>query len=479
MIMKSYVIIFILFLLFTQTVFSQRLVIIDDKTTWNVALAEFQVSSSRGDISYLGNILPAFFLNHFSTISQHTLSSEEILLLRKKIISDRIIEEERRLSAQIREYDTAYFRDTTRRRDIRNRIRDIRRTIRQLEGYNIGRIPITNVKDIVFTTSNENNPLSFDIINIDRFAEGGNFDYIFYGSARQIENIVLLDIRLYSALEKREIYSASVSSEIENLFLSLDNVISEVTSILLGTTWSRITVNTDNRAADIFLNEEYIGTGIASNVLVSPGAHMLTIRGIGKEEKTVSIVLEEKRTTVFDFTVTLREEKLTAINTLPSGANVYLDSLWVGITPLIVNGLFGEIFIRKDGFRDTRLLLEDIPQNSIEISLSPYIFRRQDFITQRRNSFYTNFSFFILSVPPTFFLFAAASEYTSAFNSAVMSGTNFDEIQRLGRVRGYTFYGYHASLFLTMTLLVNTFFKISDYIRAGDVLHNRNSRSFN
>ena len=478
--MKSCFIFPVFLLLLIQPLFCQKFIVKDDQTTWNVALAEFKISSSRGDISYISSILPEFFLSQFSEISKHTLSSEEILLFRKKIISNQIIEEEKKLSSYIKEYDTAFFKDVTARRDTKNKISDSKKKLKRLKSYNLVKIKVSSLKDLLFITKDEKDvPLSFDILNIAKFAADKNFDYIFYGSARQIENIVIIEIKIYSAHEKKNIYSKSVYSEISSLFLSLDNVISEVTSVFLGTVWSKITVHTDNRDSDIYLGEKYIGTGSAFNIIVPPGEHTLTIKGAGQEEKTTQIFLEENKTTVFDFAIPLKEEKVTAINTLPQEASVYLDSLWVGITPFLLDGLTGELIIRKDGFRDTRILLNDIPQNSIEIQLSPDIFKKDEFISNKRNTFYTSLSFFILSVPIPFFLYALTSDYTGAYNSAINSSNrNYDEIDRLGRLRNYTYYGYHASLFLTMALLVNTIFKLNDYIKAGDVLYEKKNGSY-
>ena len=465
----------VFFLFLVQPVYCQRFIVKDDQTTWNVALAEFKISSSRGDISYISNILPSFFYNQFSEISNHTLSSEEILLFRKKIISRQIIEEEKKLSSYIKEQDTAFFKDVAITRETKNKISESKKTIKRLKDYNLIKIKVSSLKDIQFVTKDEKDiPLSFDVLNIGKFADDKNFDYVFYGSVRQIENIAILEIKIYSAHEKKNIYSKSVSSEIDTLFSSLDNVISEVTSVFLGTIWSKITVKTDNRDSDIYLGEKYIGTGSALNIIVPPGEYLLAIRGAGQEEKITSVFLEPNKTNVFDFNIDLKEEKITAINTLPQEANVYLDSLWVGVTPFLLDGITGELIIRKDGFRDTRMLLDDIPQNSIEIQLSPDIFQKDEYMAKKRNTFYTSLSFFVLSVPLPFFMYALTSDYTGAYNAAVSStNRNYDEIERLGRLRNVTYIGYHTSLFLTMALLVNTIFKLNDYIKAGDVLYER------
>ena len=472
--MKLFPILFLVFFFFAQSIYCQKAVLQDDQTVWNVALAEFKISSSKEDITYISNVLPSFLFSQFSGITTHTLSSEEILLRRKKIISAQINAEEKKLSSYIKEYDNAYFTNTEKRRELKNKINDSKKNLRQLNRYNSSKIAVPSVKDILFVTSDEkDNSLKFDILEIYNYADEKKFDYIIYGSARQFENIVILEINLYSLLEKKNIYSTSVSNEIGTLFLSFDNIISDMTSILLGAAWSKITVNTDNRDSDIYLDEKYIGTGSALNIFASPGAHLVTIKGQGQEGEHISVFLDEKKNNVIDFNVTLKEEKLTAINTLPQEANVYLDSLWVGVTPFLLNGLSGELIIRKEGFRDIRLFLDDIPQNSIEIKLSPDIFSKEEFLSKKRKSFYTSLSFFVLSVPLSFFLYAVTSEYNSAYNSAIISRNNYDEINRLGRISNYTFYGYHASLFLTFTFFVNTMFKLSDYITAGDVLYEK------
>ncbi|MCL2705448.1 MAG: PEGA domain-containing protein [Spirochaetaceae bacterium] len=472
--MRSCLVISVLFIFFIQPIYCQKFIVKDEQTTWNVALTEFKISSSREDVSYISSILPAFFSSQFSEINKHTLSSEEIILYKKRIISREIVEEEKKLSSYIKEYDNAFFKENEKRREIKNKISASKKKIKRLNDYNLRRIAVSPIKEIAFITKDEkDNPLSFDIPDIDRFATDKKFDYILYGSARQFKNIVTLEINLYSALEKKNIYSTSLSSELEMLYSSLDDVLSDLTSVFLATIWSKITVKTDNRNSDIYLDEKYIGTGSALNIIVSPGEHTLAIRGSGQEEKTVSVFLEEKKSNVFDFNITLKEEKITAINSLPQVANVYLDSLWMGVTPFLLDGLSGEIILRKDGFRDTRMFLDDIPQNSIDIQLSPDIFKKDEYIAKKRNAFYTSISFFILSVPISFFLYALTSEYNGAYTDAVNSNSNYEEMNRLGRIRNYTYYGYHASLFLTMALLVNTIFKLNDYIKAGDVLYEK------
>ncbi len=469
--MKCNIFFSILFLFSIQSIYCQKIILKDDQKTWNVAIAEFKSSGSGSNIEYVKNILPSFFFNQLSEIKNHTLSSDEILLLRKKIVSDQLTPEEKNLSQYKKEYDKAYFSEIAKRREIKKNINTSEKKIEHLQEYKLEKINIASVKDISFSKSDETSSITFDPLDIDNFAADKKFDYIIYGSARQAENIVILDVKFYSSLEKKNIFTASVSNEIGTLFSSLDNVISEMISILLGTTWSKITVNTDSRNSNIYLDEKYIGTGSVSNFITSPGEHILTILGLGQEEKTIPVFLKEKAGNIIDLNIILKEEKITAINTFPQEANVYLDSLWMGTTPFLLNGLAGELIIRKEGFRDTRLLLNDIPENSVEIQLSPDIFKKEEFISKKRDSFYTSLSFFILSVPLPFFLYAITSDYNSAYNDAVTSNKNYDEINRLGRIRNYTYYGYHASLFLTISLFVNTLFKLNDYIKAGDILH--------
>ncbi len=67
-------------------------------------------------------------------------------------------------------------------------------------------------------------------------------------------------------------------------------------------------------------------------------------------------------------------------------------------------------------------------------------------------------------------MFAVLNDYTNSYNSALASGSNQSEIDRLEQMRNYCYYGYYGTLFVSISLFVNMIFHLNDYIEAGDIL---------
>ncbi len=156
---------------------------------------------------------------------------------------------------------------------------------------------------------------------------------------------------------------------------------------MLGKKWSSISINSENKNADIFIDDIYSGTGSISGKIVSPGEHIIKIAGTGIEEESYTVVLEESSHFSFGAEPEYEEEKLLAVNTFPDSADIYYDSLWQGKSPVVVNSSLGEIFIRKEGYRENRFLVEEIEDNTIDFNLSPELFTQKDYLLTKRNNF--------------------------------------------------------------------------------------------
>lgn len=470
--------------------YGQKLVLEDSDETWNVAIAEFEIPDSSGDTIYLKNSLPAFFLNSLSGCKTHTLSEEEITGIRKTIAEKKIIEEEKKITDWKKDIDMSFFSKNLDKNELQKNINKSIKTIEDIKKYKFDRIEVEPIKDILFAdndtvtsvkdksetqtapTSRTRDFLTFEEINIERFATLKNLDYVIYGSAWQFKDILTVDIALYSLSEKKDIYSSSVTTTVSTVFESFGKQITDLTSFLLGTNWSRLTVYTENNP-DIFLDGRYIGTSSVKNIVTTPGQHTITLKGLGFEEKIHQLDLEEKKENVIDFLATeFYEDKYIAINTFPQGADIYYDSLWRGTTPFLLNGLSGEIIVSKDGYRRSHFFLEDLGEgeNMVEVALSPELFTEDDFLKKKRSKFYKNLTFFAISLPIPFFIYSLFGEYRGAYQDAIISGASISELERLSTLTNITTYSYYGSIFLSATLFVNMLFHLSDYIKAGDVL---------
>ena len=459
-----------LFFVILQFSYSEKIIIQDEEEFWNIGVADLKTFDNENN-NFFGTSVSAYILNKISVCSEHMLSEKETADLKTYLVKNRLDEEEKKLSENQKSYDKKYFTDEKNRKNVKNEIREIRKNIKKIKKYKTSRIRIDRNKTIKYTGSVDNEKLKLLEKNrLFRVASENNFEYIIYGKVNIFEDIVFTDIYLYSRLEDQDIASISRAFEINSYYSELDEALIPFFSAVLGKKWSSISITAADKNADIYIDDVYSGTGSISGKITDPGSHEVKIAGTGIDEKTYSVILEENKHFKLDADSDYEEEKLLAVNTFPDNADVYYDSLWQGKSPVVINSSKGEIFIRKDGYREKRILVEDIDENSIEFTLSPELFTHKDYLLSKRDSFYKNLSWFVLSAPVPFFMFAVLNDYTNSYNSAVSSGTDSSEIDRLEKMRNYCYYGYYGTLFISISLFVNMIFHLNDYIEAGDIL---------
>ena len=463
---------FFLILLFSSLVFvfPEKLIIQDSDEFWNIGIADIETHDTDNSILF-GSSVSAYIMNKISACSDHKLSETEIIRFKSILKKNRIDKEEKNLNEKQISYDRKYFTDEKNRKELKHEIRDLKKLIKKIKKYKEERIDIKDVKSIRFSGSDDNENLkTAEKNNLYRKASENNFDYIIYGKITIFNDIAFTDITLYSRLENRDISSLSRAFEVNSFYSELDDALKPFFTAVLGKKWSSISIISENKNADIYIDDIYSGTGSISGKIVSLGEHIIKIAGTGLEEEFYTVMLEENSHFSLGAQPEYEEEKLLAVNTFPDGADVYYDSLWQGKSPVVINSSLGEIFIRKEGFRENRFLVEEIDDNSIDFTLSPELFTQKDYLLKKRDNFYKNLSWFVLSAPLPFFMFAVLNDYTNSYNSALASGSRQSEIDRLENMRNYCYYGYYGTLFVSISLFVNMIFNLNDYIEAGDIL---------
>ena len=468
--MKKEILAAVLFFSVLSVIFSEKLIIQETEENWNIGISDLKTYVNDG-YDFFGKSVSAYLLNKFSVCRTHQLSENEILNMKSDLKNRRTNIEENNLSEKQISYDKKYFTDEKNRKDLKNEIRDIKKLIKKVQKYKLDRISISSWKNINFTGSADNEKLvDAEKTALYRLCSENNLDYLIYGKVNIFEDVVFTDISLYSRLDKKNIYTMSQAFDIKSYYSELDEAVKPFFTKILGKSWSSISILSDDKNADIFIDDEYSGTGSISEKILDPGDHSIRISGTGIKEKTFSVSLAENQHYEFDADSDYEEEKLLAVNTFPDEADIYYDSLWQGKSPVVINSNKGEIFIRKEGFREQRVLVEDLENNYIDFKLSPELFKQKDYLLNKRDVFYKNLSWFVLSAPVPFFMFAVLNDYNNSYNSAVSSGESISEIDRLEKIRNYCYYGYYGTLFISMSLFVNMIFHLDDYIKAGDIL---------
>ena len=472
MVRKLSLLLFILIPLFAFCVDDK--VLRDSSSGWNILVTDLICNSPQEDAPYISKTLSSAVYRNLSVIKKHRMSDEEIAARREAIKAEYVDECQKALSKSYQEYDALLFqeKDLNKKISLKSTISKDKRMLRKANRKKLEKIYVQRDREIVFLNDAEEKDTSIKgPIELATRAKKDNLDYIVWGSMKMVEDVVVADISLYSALFKKELASVRVTGDLETIYQELDKKLDAFYSDLLGKPWAKINVSVNDEDVDVFVDGNFVSAGSLSNIILEPGEHIVLATGNNKTEEFKQIMLEENQSADIDFNVGPVESKLFAISSFPSGADVYYNSVWQGQTPMLLNGAQGEVVISKDGYQNSRVFLEEINGNTLDFFPQREVFNKDDYLLDKRNDFYKNLTWFVLSIPVAFFTYANYLAYDDLHDRAKGTGDSH-EIHRTARIRNYSQYGYYGALFLSVTLFTNAMFYLKDYIIAGQSYNN-------
>jgi hypothetical protein len=446
----------------------------DSSTEWNVLVTDLICNSTQEDAPYISQTLSTAIYRNLSVIKKHRMSDEEIEARRQYIKGEYIDECQKALSKSYQEYDALLFKDkdTNKKLSLKSTISKDKRMLRKANRKKLEKIYVLRDRDIVFLNdAEEQETFLRGPIELATKAKKDNLDYIVWGSMKLVEDVVVADISLYSALFQKELASVRITGDLDTIYQELDKRLDAFYSDMIGKPWAKINVDVNDQDVDVFVDGVFVSAGSLSNIILEPGEHTVLASGNNKTEETKQVLLEENQSVDIKFQVEPVESKLFAVSSFPSGADVYYNSVWQGQTPMILNGDQGEVVISMEGYQNSRVFLEEMQGNTLDFFPQREIFNKDDYLLDKRNDFYKNLTWFVLSIPIAFFTYANYLAYDDLHERA--KGTHDShEIHRTARIRNYSQYGYYGALFLSVTLFTNAMFYLHDYIIAGQSYNN-------
>jgi len=156
------------------------------------------------------------------------------------------------------------------------------------------------------------------------------------------------------------------------------------------------------------------------------------------------------------------------ISSDPPGADLYVDSLWKGRTPLAVDRppLRSRGVLSLSGFYDLSFSLGPASPESFSLSLQKDTGTRGAHQAKARDEFYNSLAFFAFSIPLPLFSYALAFDFALKSNYlAVTSPAAASQAQTASLVFQGTYYGgiaVSAALFVWMVT------RIVNYVRVAN-----------
>ncbi|MFW6211523.1 MAG: PEGA domain-containing protein [Spirochaetota bacterium] len=307
-----------------------------------------------------------------------------------------------------------------------------------------------------------------------RLADEQDLDYLVFGFAEQRAGYIVVDLYGYHrALDIVELLSRTTRLA-EEIGDDAQPIADEAATTLLGRDYARLVIRSDRSDASIRVNGELLGFGEATLRYAEAGEYSVEIDAADSEPVRRVVQLDAGDRETITVEMVARAGNLVRLRSSPSDAAVYVDSVWVGQTPLeyefpLANS---SVRLRKPGYLESRFVVG--PDSPATVSRA---LLREDIdwtveLEQARDSFYQSFAFFVVSLPVTIVL---RGSYLNLETAILSGGTAIDDDRRSELVRqaNTLYWATWGSVFVNVGLLVNVAINIIDYVRVGEGAHNQ------
>ena len=233
------------------------------------------------------------------------------------------------------------------------------------------------------------------------FCEQNKLDFLVFGTIRVIDTMFVISIKLYSAISQKTIYATTIvgndSAILQNL-LDTSRIIAET---VLQKKLCVIQFRGNPSTASIYVNDTKLDsmTYVCTSRDAEKIAIQITAKGYTKHVDEIS--LKEGACYFYPFELNPIPLKIISIITVPENANVYVNSIPVGQSPLQVevNTEQDTVTVDKDDYNRVQVSLTAI-NDELVINLEKNTgLTFEDTFEQAKSRFYKSLGWFVLSLP--------------------------------------------------------------------------------
>ncbi len=461
--------------------------------TWRVALVGVQIDDFDNlspeqqhavftFISLLRVILKQADTRHLSTyeyyLAREFIKTATLESLREKLENIRIKLDIDALSSEKKETWIKRF-------NARKEVRKVQKNIKKISKIKVTDVPLDNILDVRYIEQSEYTtiPLTPDFRML---ANALNAQQIFYFTLNMVAEYMVITVYSYNIILDASVEVMKTTVDPTNIQAIQNSMSNTVQAAVLGYPVGALTIRTVTISQDgeeivlndasIILDGELVGFGEVQINNLWVGVHSIIVLYNDQQRTlTMSLLKDEKamRTVIFDSKL----DQTITINTNPSDAKVYINSEWVGNTPLVLVRTLKtkQLEIKYVGYITARISLT---RNTPAIIKIPLILTNAIPLKRRlkksRDQFYTAFSIFAVSlalpvVLNGFYLSETAALLAFKKGSRITSG----EFTKASTKRDALYYSYIGTAVLSGALSIYAFVELSRYLKVASEYHER------
>jgi hypothetical protein len=311
--------------------------------------------------------------------------------------------------------------------------------------------------------------------DLETLTAANEVDLLLFGRAEEQAGYVIVDLYAYHRALDESVLLSSTIRLAEEVGLDAGPVAEEIAAALLGREWATLELVADHSDAAIRINGALAGLGSAVLRFTDPGRYDVTatLAGYAPVERMVELATGERLSIQLSFVE--RAGNRVTLRSSPPGADVYIESTWVGRTPIVYEfpGGSSVVQMRREGFLPSRFVVDETTPPIVSRALLNARIDWTEELREQRNEFYDALGYFVLSVPVTMILWGGYQNVLGTRASPDLSALPPSEDQRLVQLGNTLYWSAIGGLAINVGLFINVVLNLLDYVAVGEGAHNQ------
>ncbi len=442
-----------------------RFLPVDTSESWSVGFASLKTRALSPENRYLRYSIPLLIREGLSSIGVHIYNIEERTARAKYLVEQKLAQLRLELqSLQHRRDEILFGSASGDLAQIRKQKEELLGGLSQLQNLDMDAVAVSFQKPVVFKEGQETGSL----IVAPRFSplarsREEKVDLIVWGEIEEVQDFLYLNIRAFNTVMQKEVFAFESAGSIQGLHDSLFRAVDGLAELMLGRKWARLTVVPYPPDSSVTVNGVLLGTGVSTGRFIEPGDVQIVTSSPGFDDVETVMSLapyEERRVEILLAEKPLRK---LSIHTDPPGADVYVDSIWKGQSPLVLELLASgqRLLVRKEGYREVTFQPQEESLEAIMLTLRKALLDESAWLEKKRDTFYASLGIFFISLPLPIFLYGYALDNA---NAAIRSDPRSSQYQQFYSQTEITYFAYGATLFISIALFAKMLGELIEYV---------------
>jgi len=390
----------------------------DSAVSWRVGICAFSSDGLSADNTYLPYSLPLLLKNEVSGLARHAYQEEERDLVRRSLIASEVAAAEKSLTSARKDRDGLLFNrepeGSAAWTAAEKRIDAVEARLDFLRALDPARVRVADSKAVsIVEGSGAGKLLAVPDVPPEAYSAQQGLDLLVGGSVQEVQGYLLLDVWAFDPLAGRKVFSSRNAASRDELYASIPVFAREIARTILGRPWALVAFAPDPPQADLFVDGTLVASGATPVLYLSPGTHDIRLSATGYGDVSHTVELEPGRETRIADSLEKTVGGTIVVSSDPAGADLYLDSFWMGKTPLTMDRppVRSRGILSLKGFYDAPFSLDPASPTALSFELQKDVGSKDVLRTKARDDFYSSLGFFAFSLPLPAFSYALSIDF--------------------------------------------------------------------